>query len=61
MDKGMTAPANIDAPFPHVGFVEVLFEPLVSMTATRYQVMEADPSFTAAESAVFAHERIIRD
>jgi hypothetical protein len=61
MDKGMTAPANIDAPFPHVRFIEVLFEPLVTMTASRYQVMEADLLFTTAESAVFAHEHIIRD
>jgi hypothetical protein len=61
MDKGMTAPANIDAPFPHVRFFEVFFEPLVSMTASRYQVMEADLLFTTAESAAFAHEHIIRD
>ena len=61
MDKGMTAPANIDPPFSHVRFIEVLFEPLVSMTASRYQVMEADLLFTTAESAAFAHDRIIRD
>jgi hypothetical protein len=61
MDKGMTAPANIDAPFSHVGFVEVLFEPLVAMAATRYQMMETDLLFATAKSAAFAHERIIRD
>jgi hypothetical protein len=61
MDEGMTAPANIDAPLSHVGFVEILLEPFVSMAASRYQVMEADLSFATAESAAFAHERIIRD
>ena len=61
MDKGMTAPANIDAPFPHVRFIEVLFEPLVSMTASRNQVMEADLSFATAENTAFAHEPVIRD
>lgn len=61
MDKGMAAPANFDAPFSHIRFIEVLFEPLVSMTAPRYQMMETDLLFATAECAAFAHDRIIRD
>ena len=57
----MATPANIDAPFSHIRFIEVLFEPLVSMTAPRYQVMETDLLFAITECAAFTHDRIIID
>ena len=42
MDKRVTASADVDAARLHVGFVEVFSEPLVAMTASGNQVVEAD-------------------
>jgi hypothetical protein len=55
MDEGMTSSADIDAPLFHVRFIEVLFEPFVAMTASRYQVMKGNRSFATAKRTFFTH------
>jgi hypothetical protein len=55
MDEGMTSSADIDAPLFHVRFIEVLFEPLVAMTASGYQVMKGNRSFATAKRTFFTH------
>ncbi len=42
MDKGMASSADIKTSLSHVRFIEVLSEPLVTMTASGNQMMEGN-------------------
>jgi hypothetical protein len=42
MDKAMASSADINASLSHVRFIEVLSEPLVTMTASGNKMMEGN-------------------
>ena len=55
MNKGVATPADINATFMHLGFVELLFKPFVAMAGFWDKVMEGNKPVTAAEGASFIH------